>query len=144
MIIKSSLFCLLASTALLAVAPVLIAAEPTAGNAPAAQKEASASVGKLVPVTEKNAASFAKERENYPVTTCVISGDKLGSMGDSPEYVYQVAGKPDRFVIFCCDGCEEDFLKEPAKHLATLDAAAKAKGMSSKKADAPKNSGGGY
>ena len=36
-------------------------------------------------------------------------------------------GKPDRLVIFCCDGCNEDFLKEPAPFLAKLEAAKNAK-----------------
>ncbi len=48
-------------------------------------------------------------------------------MGKSPEYVYRVSGQPDRLVIFCCEGCEDDFLKTPAKFTAKLDAAAKAK-----------------
>ena len=30
----------------------------------------------------------------------------------------------DRLLIFCCDGCEEDFMKDTAKYLAVLDAAA--------------------
>ena len=79
--------------------------------------------GSLLKVTEKDAAWAAKERANYPLDVCVASGEKLGSMGDSPDYIYRVDGQPDRLVVLCCDGCEEDFLKEPAQHLAKIDAA---------------------
>jgi hypothetical protein len=83
--------------------------------------------GKLVAVTEKDAAWAAKARKEYPLDVCLTSDEKLGSMGKSPEYIYRVEGKPDRLLVFCCDGCEEDFMKEPAKYLAKLDTAAKAK-----------------
>lgn len=62
----------------------------------------------------------------YPLTTCVVSGEKLGGMGDSFEYVHKEAGKPDRRVLFCCEGCVDDFKKDPAKFLAKLDEASKA------------------
>jgi hypothetical protein len=94
---------LLTLTTLLATAaPVLCAAEP----ASAAKKTAAA----------------------YPLTTCVVSGEKLGGMGDAFEYVHKEAGKPDRRVLLCCEGCVDDFKKEPAKYLAKLDEAAKANG----------------
>ena len=32
--------------------------------------------------------------------------------------------QPDRLVRFCCDGCPDDFMKDPAKYLKQLDAAA--------------------
>ena len=72
---------------------------------------------------------------------CVTSGDKLGSMGKSPEYIYRVDGKPDRLLVFCCDGCEKDFMKEPAKYLAKIDAAAKVRGNSPTDADHQKHQG---
>jgi len=84
--------------------------------------------GKLVPLTEKDAAWAANARKEYPLEVCLTSDEKLGSMGKSTEFIYRVAGKPDRLLLFCCEGCEEDFVKEPAKYLAKLDAAAKAKG----------------
>lgn len=93
-------------------------------------------VGKLVPLAEKDAAWAAKARAEYPLEMCLTSDEKLGSMGKSTEFIYRVEGKPDRLLRFCCDGCEEDFMKEPAKYLAKLDAAAKAKaggGKSSEK-----------
>ena len=69
------------------------------------------------------ATQAAASAESYPLTTCVVSGDKLGEMGDSVHYVYKQPGKPDRMIQFCCKDCIKDFEKEPAKYLAVLDAA---------------------
>ncbi|MBL9202006.1 MAG: hypothetical protein JNL39_15960 [Opitutaceae bacterium] len=63
-----------------------------------------------------------KQADAYPLTTCVVAGDPLGA-NDYVTYVHKEAGKPDRTVRFCCDGCIDDFKKEPAKFLAKLDAA---------------------
>ncbi|HEY0946379.1 MAG TPA: hypothetical protein VGD81_13970 [Opitutaceae bacterium] len=60
---------------------------------------------------------------DYPLTTCVVSGEKLGSMGKPYVHVHQEEGKPDRVVQFCCRGCIKDFKKDPAQYLAKLDAA---------------------
>jgi len=126
---KSSLPCLFVSAVLFMGAPLF--AQNT-HNHHSAQADSTASAGKLIPVTEKDAAWAAKERKTYPLDVCVASDEKLGSMGESPEYIYRVSGQPDRLVIFCCEGCEEDFMKDPAKHLAKIDAAAKAKKASAK------------
>jgi len=65
----------------------------------------------------------------YPLTTCVVSGDKLeaGDMGPPINYVYKEEGKPDRLVRFCCKGCIKKFKKDPAKYLKEIDDAAAAK-----------------
>jgi hypothetical protein len=116
----------------LSVATSVFAHEAHKKEKEKADATATAKTGKLVEVTEKDSAWAAKARKDYPVDVCVTSGDKLGSMGKSPEYIYRVEGKPDRLLIFCCDGCEEDFMKEPAKYLAMLDAAAKKKSAPTK------------
>jgi hypothetical protein len=51
------------------------------------------------------------------------------------EFIYREAGKPDRLVMFCCEGCGDDFMKEPGKYLAKLDAAAMARSSPGKKTD---------
>lgn len=51
----------------------------------------------------------------YPLDTCVVSGEKLGSMGDS--IVYQHEGTEVRF---CCKSCIKKFKKDPAKYLVKL------------------------
>lgn len=57
-------------------------------------------------------------KKAYPLKTCVVSGEKLGSMGDP--YVHQYKGQE---VQFCCKGCLTDFNKEPAKYIKKLDEA---------------------
>jgi hypothetical protein len=69
-------------------------------------------------------AVIKAQRDRYPLDTCVVSGQKLGSMGEPVEIV---AG--NRLVRFCCAGCVKGFRAEPARHLATLDKAWKAKGF---------------
>lgn len=64
-----------------------------------------------------------KSADPYPLKTCVVSGEPLDS--NYITYVHQEAGKPDRVVRFCCDGCIEDFKGDPAKFLQKLDEAAK-------------------
>lgn len=91
--------------------------------------------GQLIKVTEKDAAWAAKARKDYPLESCVVSDEKLGGMGKPAEFIYRVEGQPDRLVRFCCGGCEEDFLKEAAKNLAKIDAAAKAKAGGAKAHD---------
>lgn len=84
--------------------------------------------GKLVAAKEVDAGWLAKARKDYPLKACLTSDEPLGSMGDPSEFVYRVAGSPDRLVIFCCEGCSDDFIKEPAVYLAKIDAAAKGRG----------------
>ena len=132
---KSHVLSLLFSSALLVAAPAF------AQEGPSPQAAAARAAGKLVPVTEKDADWAEKARKAYPLDACLTSDEKLGSMGKSPEYIYRVDGKPDRLVVFCCDGCEEDFMKDPAKYLAKVDAAAKAKASSSKPAAGAKAQG---
>jgi len=75
-------------------------------------------------------------KTSYPLTTCVVSGDKLegGDMGGPVDYTYQQAGQPDRLVRFCCKDCIKDFEKEPAKFIKKLDEAAAAKAKAAPKA----------
>jgi YHS domain-containing protein len=54
----------------------------------------------------------------YPMTTCPVSGEPLGSMGDPVNMVYD-----NRLVRFCCNGCIRGFKRSPGEFLAVLDAA---------------------
>lgn len=63
-------------------------------------------------------AAIAKQREHYPLETCFISGETLGSMGEPIDKVYG-----NRLVRFCCKGCISRFEKDPTAHIATLDKA---------------------
>ncbi len=72
-----------------------------------------------------DAALIAQARAAYPLKTCLVSDEALGSMGEATPHIHRVAGKPDRVVFVCCEGCIDDFKAEPAKFLAKLDAAKK-------------------
>jgi hypothetical protein len=52
----------------------------------------------------------------YPLKTCIITDNDLGSMGDEQRIVYQ-----GQEIKFCCKPCEAKFLKNPAKYLAKLN-----------------------
>ncbi len=71
-------------------------------------------------VVEVDKAILASERETYPLKTCVISGMKLGSMGEPIEYIVA-----NRLVRFCSGGCVAGFFKDPATSLGKLEKARK-------------------
>ncbi len=52
---------------------------------------------------------------SYPLTTCVVSGEKLDSMGEPHVFTHEGTE-----VRLCCKSCLDDFNKEPAKYLAKL------------------------
>lgn len=60
-------------------------------------------------------ASATGPSKAYPLDVCIVSGEKLGSMGDPIVLVHQ-----GQEVKFCCKSCKPDFEKEPAKFLAKL------------------------
>ena len=68
------------------------------------------------------AADEPAKKDAYPLTTCVVSGEKLGGeMGTPIKYDYK-----GREVQFCCRGCIKTFEKDPAKYLKLIDDAAAA------------------
>ncbi len=74
-------------------------------------------------------AAEAVKPKPYTLDTCIVSGDKIGSMGDAIVVV-----RDGREIKFCCKGCIADFDKDPAKFLAKIAAAEKVKAA---KADKP-------
>ena len=54
----------------------------------------------------------------YPLKTCVVSGEKLGEMGDP--YVFTHDGQE---VKLCCKSCLKDFNKAPAKYMKKVQEA---------------------
>ncbi len=54
------------------------------------------------------------------LTTCPVSGDKLGEMGKPLVFEYK-----GREVKLCCPDCKKDFDKEPAKYMKKIEAADK-------------------
>ncbi len=63
-------------------------------------------------------AAYAARAANYPLKTCVASGEKLGA--DVYDVMYGT-----RLVRFCCKDCVDDLKKDPAAILAKIDAAQK-------------------
>ncbi|MBS0189025.1 MAG: hypothetical protein JSS51_13235 [Planctomycetes bacterium] len=66
----------------------------------------------------EKAAVDKRVGDPYPLTTCPITGEKLGSMGEPVVKLYE-----GREVRFCCKSCPPKFEKDLAKSLETLDAA---------------------
>src|SRR5208282_6221182 len=54
------------------------------------------------------------------LTTCPVSGEKLGEMGKPYTFVYQ-----GQEIKLCCPGCKKDFDKDPAQYVAKIRAADK-------------------
>lgn len=76
---------------------------------------------------EKDPASFEQKLDaaiihaqlpGYPLETCVVSGERLGGMGDPVDFVVG-----NRLVRLCCSSCEKDITENPTTYLATLDSA---------------------
>jgi Cu(I)/Ag(I) efflux system membrane fusion protein len=55
---------------------------------------------------------------DYPLDYCLVTGQKLGSMGDPVELKHE-----GRTFKFCCDGCPPKFKADPAKYIKLLDEA---------------------
>ena len=118
-----------------AAAPYLLATDPVSGQKLGSDaitiqhegrevrfaNEANAKRFRSDPVTylkKVDAEIVRTQLPSYPLQTCVISGEKLGGMGEPIDYVYQ-----NRLVRFCCPGCKDEFLKDPQGHLKKIDAA---------------------
>lgn len=56
----------------------------------------------------------------YPMDTCIVSGEKLGSMGDAVVFT-----EGDQEIAICCASCKKDFARDVKANLAKIDAAAK-------------------
>lgn len=53
--------------------------------------------------------------KSYPLKTCIVTDNKLGSMGTPITKTYD-----GQEVKFCCKPCVKKFEKNPAKYLAKL------------------------
>jgi len=68
--------------------------------------------------TKQETATQTQAAIPYALDTCLVSGDKLGSMGEPVVIVHE-----GQEIKFCCESCVPKFKKDPAKYLAELDAA---------------------
>ncbi|MEI8309783.1 MAG: hypothetical protein WCH98_03410 [Verrucomicrobiota bacterium] len=62
----------------------------------------------------------------YPLTTCFISGDKLGEMGKPFVFTYQ-----GQELKLCCKDCKKKFDKNPEKAMKDFQDAVKNAGKAS-------------
>jgi transposase-like protein len=79
---------------------------------------------------------IAKEVPHYPLTTCLVSGGKLGEMGPPHDMVFN-----NHLVRFCCSGCVATFQANTAEYLGKLEGAYAEQAAKPAKAD--KSAGGG-
>ena len=61
-----------------------------------------------------------KQAKSDQLTTCPVSGEKIGEMGKPFTFVYK-----DQEVKLCCKSCKKDFDKDPEKYIAKIRAADK-------------------
>ncbi|MCB2156780.1 hypothetical protein KQI84_18030 [bacterium] len=67
-------------------------------------------------IEKLDAAIIAQQKDNYPLKTCVVSGEELGSMGEPLMRVYD-----NRLVEFCCGGCIKTFEADPEAYFEKID-----------------------
>jgi YHS domain-containing protein len=67
---------------------------------------------------DSNAPAETVAAKPYPLDVCIVSGEKLGSMGDPISIVHE-----GQEIKFCCDSCPPKFKKDPEKYLGKLNEA---------------------
>ena len=65
---------------------------------------------------EDPAPAPAAPAKPYTLDTCVVSGEKLGEMGESYTFTYQ-----GQEIKLCCESCKPKFDKDPATYLKKLE-----------------------
>ena len=80
----------------------------------------SAAISVLVLQFAAQTPVVASDAVVYPLKTCVVTDEKLGSMGKA--YVHSHEGQE---VQFCCKSCVAKFNKDPQKYLKKVADAAK-------------------
>lgn len=61
-----------------------------------------------------------KKLKPYPLKTCAVTDENLGSMGNA--YVFEHQG---REIKLCCKACLKEFKKDPAKYVKKIEQAEK-------------------
>jgi len=82
-----------------------------------------ASCGEKTVTTESNPPTTevaAETADDYPMKTCPVSGEELGSMGKPV-----IVEHEGTTVKLCCKSCIEDFNADPEKYTAMVKEAAK-------------------
>ena len=71
------------------------------------------------PTSPATSAVIDAGQNDYPLTTCIVSGEDLDAMGGHVSIQHE-----GREVRFCCKDCVKQFKENPAKYIALLDKAA--------------------
>ena len=61
-------------------------------------------------------APTASKAKAYPLDKCIVSDEKLGEMGEPFVFVHE-----GQEIKLCCQSCQKDFNKSPAKYLKKLE-----------------------
>jgi hypothetical protein len=67
-------------------------------------------------------AADAPPAKPYPLTTCFISGEKLGEMGKPVDFVYE-----GQEIKLCCGSCRKEFDKDPTAGMKKFQAVVNSK-----------------
>ncbi len=59
--------------------------------------------------------TIEEQRRHYPLSTCVISGEKLDAMGEPVDVLVD-----QTLIRVCCDGCKDEIEENPQKVVAKL------------------------
>jgi len=68
---------------------------------------------------DTNSVASTTKPTPYPLTTCVVSGEKLGEMGDPIVFVY-TNKDVNQEIKFCCPMCKGRFLNDTDKYMKTI------------------------
>lgn len=68
------------------------------------------------PKTAEPAKPEKPKVKPYPLTTCIVTDEKLGEMGKPVVFEYK-----GQEIKLCCKSCRKDFDKDPAKFLKKLE-----------------------
>jgi len=74
------------------------------------------------PLKKLQAAYIEKQKADYPLTTCIVTDEPLGSMGEPLDYLWGT-----RVYRLCCGGCKKAVQKNSEELWAKLVAARAAK-----------------
>lgn len=66
-------------------------------------------------IAKLDAAVIEQQKDKYPLTTCPVSGEKLGGMGEPINYVVGTT-----LIRFCCAECVKSFEKNPQPTLTKV------------------------
>ena len=73
----------------------------------------------IVRADDTNSVASAQKPTAYPLKTCIVSGEKLGEMGDPIVFVY-TNKDVNQEIKFCCPMCKPKFLANSEKYMKTI------------------------